>query len=388
MKAVGIHVFAGGFTMGVRKVFDVVGQLEIHNFGRETVEQRLKLPFMNASSWQEWPDLGVQFAYGNPRCTGFSTITSGYDDKVHGPWADQTKDVHDFCHYVVKHDTPIAIWESVQQAYTVGRPLLDYLRDELFVPHDYRIAHVFVNAASCGNAQNRRRYFFVAYKRDMNFNVFAPLLNEHATTLGDVLARVGHTRGHECKIYSKNVEYDEFSHANLTSDEWAVLPHLPQGCCMNGFARRHEAKLKEVAPRAWRTWDLRTSDMPFSLHCIHRARARHYAPTLHSSAGRIIHPFQDRPLTLGEIAAVMGWACIPAGTNPIPQLAKGVVPSVGTWLAEQAMAYLSDAWGKDDFESTYNDRTGVWEGRHLNDKPVEKVFNLTKFVAPLPEEIV
>jgi len=115
MKAVGCHVFAGGFTMGVKRVFDVECQLESHGFGKETCEAVAKVPFVNRPD-ANWPDVEAQFLYGNPRCTGFSCITSGYDEDTHGPWAKQTEDIHQLCNYAAgRYD--IIIWESVQQAF-------------------------------------------------------------------------------------------------------------------------------------------------------------------------------------------------------------------------------------------------------------------------------
>lgn len=100
MKALGAHVFAGGFTRGVRKIMTVDRQLEIHEFGRATVEST-GVEFLNCDHWKEWPvpDKDVVMLFGNPRCTGFSTMTGSCGAKTHGPWADQTVDIHDLCHY-------------------------------------------------------------------------------------------------------------------------------------------------------------------------------------------------------------------------------------------------------------------------------------------------
>src|SRR5665647_2355989 len=197
MKAVGVHVFAGGFTMGVRRVFEVAAQMEVHGLGDRTVQQGLGLPFImpekGANVVDSWLSTnhhkGCSFCYGNPRCTGFSVLnTAKGTEGSRGPWAAQNIDIKQFCDYGVEGQIPIICWESVQQAYSTGRQLLDKLRDELFVPAGYRIAHVFLNAATFGNAQHRKRYFFVAYRGDLTFHVPIPKMLPH-TTVRDVIER-------------------------------------------------------------------------------------------------------------------------------------------------------------------------------------------------------
>lgn len=376
IKAVGIHVFAGGFSMGVQRACNLTCQLETHGFGRETMEKIVKVPFINDKQ-ANWPDIrDAQFCFGNPRCTGFSTITSGYGEDVHGPAAKCTVDIHQLCNYAAGR-FDVIVWESVQQAYSVGKPLLDYLVKEVFEPKHYRVAHVFINAASFGNAQQRKRYFFVAYRDDRNFNIVPPDISSYYNTVHGAIGHLKDRETHAGKLYGDH-EYDFDTYVDLSDDEWAVVPHLPNGWCMNIFAKYRTHLLP---PRMMTTWKLRASDMPFSMHCIGRINYNRPSPTIHSSACRMIHPELDRPLTVGELATIMGWPDIPVGSAPSAQIAKGVVPDVGQWLAEQAILCIDNHWGKDDFESSFNDNTGEWEGRDCeSERPLEKVFNMTKFV--------
>ena len=373
MKAIGIHVFAGGFSMGVRRVFDVNEQLELHGFGRETIEQRLNMEFTNVDRWNDWPDRDVQFAFGNPRCTGFSCITCGYDDTAHGPWSAPTKDIWDFCYYVVRSKIPIAIWESVQQAYSTGRPLLDKLRDEIFVPAGYRIAHILLNYGSFGNAQQRKRYFFVAYKGG-NFNIRPPQLDEYMATTYDAIWNM---RGRDTHVMTRGGdEYTPDSYYPLTPSEWFDVPHIPPCGSLNGLARHYPGMMHK---KHQETWKYRKSDMPFSLHCISRQAWTKPFATIHSSACRFLHPSLNRPVTIGELSRVMGWGdVIPAGPKPVAQIAKGVVPEAGEWLARQAELFLLGHWGQEDWESSYNAARGIWEGRETPGF-VEKEFDMTQY---------
>lgn len=377
MKAVGIHVFAGGFSIGVRREFEVSEQLEIHGFGRETVEQRLGMEFTNVGSWEKWPVRDVQFAYGNPRCTGFSSITCGYGEEAHGPWSAPTQDIWDFCRYVIKADIPIAIWESVQQAYSTGRPLLDKLRDDLFVPAGYRIAHILLNYGSFGNAQQRKRYFFVAYKGG-NFNIVPPELQDHMSTTYDA---IWSDRGRSTYQMSSDQvngreEYTRDGHYPLSDNEWHAVPSIPPLVSLNGLAKNRPDLL---CPDHRRVWDTRASGLPFSLHCIVRTAWTKPFATIHSSASRFLHPDRDRPVTVGELARVMGWGdVIPAGGKPVAQIAKGVVPEAGQWLAQQAKMFLEGRWTTEDWESSYDHNRGVWVGRDTHGA-VEKEFNMTSY---------
>jgi len=93
-------------------------------------------------------------------------------------------------------------------------------------------------------------------------------------------------------------------------------------------------------------------------------------------------------LTVGEIAALMGWpkGHIPVGPDPVAQIGKGVVPATGRWLAEQIRLCLSGDWATEDFESSYNHVDDTWYGGNTTGK-LEKTFNLTYYIPPLLEDV-
>lgn len=383
MRALGVHVFAGGFTMGVMQRAEVIGQLEIHDFGRDTVEKQLKLPFINADRWEDWPKYSdVDLVYGNPRCTGFSSMTSGYDDTIHGPFAKCTQDIRDLVEYGISIDAKMIAWESVQQAWSVGRPLLDVLVEQV-KEAGYRVCHLFLNAATFGNSQHRRRYFFFAYKRDKNFNVVPPpLLDRHATVRDFIEAYQGYAVK-EGRIWTA-VDYDPDTYDKRTVDEKAAMPHLLPRESLNCLARRGGP----LTPRYQERWDLRLSQIPFSLHSITRLDYDGSCPTLAGSCGALVHPELDRTLTVRELSRLMGWpeGITPMGPRPAAQIAKGICPEVGVWLAEQAQLYLNDHWGKEDWSSRWNGEQ--WVGDIFSDDiapPDEKVINMTMY-APQKEK--
>lgn len=372
MKAIGVHVFAGGFTRGFQRVMEVPLQLESHGFGVETAQQLTEVINDEPDAWPR--DTGCKVCFGNPRCTGFSTITSGYDGTCHGPWAKQTQDIHDLCEYAIKANMDVVCWESVQQAYSVGRPLLDYLSQEVFAPRHYRIAHIMLSAASCGGFQHRKRYFFIAYRDCYKFNIEPPGIPEHPPTVFDA---IWHHKDRECRPFKlKNTDYDPDCYLDLTPGEWETVPRLPNGWNLNMMGR---LAFKLLNPKQQITYKWRNSNMPFSMHGIFRLQWLVPFPTIHSSAGRWIHPWHHRPVTIRELCSAMGWDFFPVGKNPVAQIAKGVVPDAGEWIARQIKHCLENVWGNDDWESSYCDRTQTWQGRNtINEQ--EKFFDLTRYV--------
>lgn len=400
MKALGCHVFAGGFTMGVREVFDVPAQLEIHGLGQETVEDVLGMEFVCGKYWEEWLDRkdlikDCVFLFGNPRCTGFSCVTAGYDESAHGAWSKPTEDIHQFMRFGIKAGIPVLCWESVQQAWTVGKELLDHLVETMCTPNGYRVCHLFINAASFGNAQHRKRYFFLAYKDDKNFNIVAPDIPERHATVGDIINKP-HLVNAKAKgsRFKKRDVYDGDTYQERTKDEQAIMPYLGEGMCLNRMGHADGGVLFEKhAPKLADMWFTRTSAMPFSMHSLCRLEEDNYMPVISGSAGRFVHPKLNRPITLNEMALLMGWpeGVVPKGPNPVGQIGKGIVPAVGTWLAEQVKLYLADYWGKEDWETTYDDKKGEWVGRDFTGHPVappEKVIDLTRYCPPKPKDLV
>jgi len=398
-KGVGIHVFAGGFTRGMRKVLPVVGQLEIHNFGRHSVEA-LGLPFMNADKWEDWDNYkstwnGCSFCYGNPRCTAFSSYSAGGTDEVRGPRAKPVQDIWDLCRFGVKQGLDLIAFESVQQAYSVGKVTLNCLKEDLFEPNNYRIAHLFVNTSAEGNAQCRRRYFCIAYRNNRNFNVYLPKLSKYRPTVSESLKNHPLLKDqvpHEQKIDGKkNFDtWNKGSYKPLSKDEKAIVPHMIQGDSIQSMCKRiGDDKLKQLSEKYWNTWVHRNSEVPFSLHSIRRIRADYTCPVICSTSANFIHPTENRPLTVGELSVLMGWDDVPVGCDPVSQLGKGVVPSTGKWLGEQIKAYFNNDWGNDDFESEWDNQQKMFVGHDYtgcNNKPLEKVFNLTWYIAPLKEK--
>lgn len=397
LRAQGCHVFAGGFTQGVMEVMPVERQVEVHDLGSQTVERALGVEYCRRDDWREWPRVvgpDRTFLYGNPRCTAFSNVTAGYGAGAHGPKAKATCDVHEFCQYAVREDVAVACWESVQEAYKhSGRSLVEYCANSYFRPNDYRVAHVLICGATFGNAQHRRRYFFVAYKDHLRFNALVPPLPERHTTLGDVLDTVVPEREVEGvgqgKMLREGAPHPD-CHVILSDEEaQCMIAHLRHQECFN--------RLHNVSPEAFldagchgmyrKSMLTRDKHMPFSMHSPYRGSRDRASPTLLGTCGiSMVHPDHDRLMTVRELSAIMGWRrdVTPLGPNPFGQIAKGIVPAVGTWLAEQARLAMTGWWGDEDFDLSWDHATGDWECDDTHTR-FAKVIDMTAYAPRRPK---
>jgi len=313
--------------------------------------------------------------YGNPRCTGFSCVTAGYSEHGHGPRARQCQDINDLMSYSLGH-ADVVCWESVQQAYTVGKPLLDEWT-EVAKGLGYRVAHVFVNAMTFGNCQNRRRYFYVAYPADKQFNVTVPDVSPFYNTLYDVIWK---DRNRETyPVHKKDFKLgncDRDGYLDLGEEHRHYMDKLPTGWCANTMGAFASNELPDSMRDIWR---FRTSDMPFSMHSPFRTAWMRPCPTLKSTSSTLIHPWHHRPLTVGELSDIMGWdGIVPVGPVPIYQIAKGIAPIVGEWIANQVDACLSDQWNGEEWSTRFNMYTGQFEGEDSTGQ-LEKVIDITEY---------
>ncbi len=386
-KAIGVHCFAGGFTGGVQQVFDVVGHLERYDFGLETSRKVWGVDPVISCDPREWPRIEADICFANPKCTAWSCTTAGYSTDGHGVNARQCEGTHDVFDYALGH-YPIVVLESVNQAYSTGAPLFaEYTRRAQTL--GYRVAHVFVNGAMLGNAQQRRRYFYVAYPADKQFNVNVPKVSPYYPVLYDA---IGHQRHRKTEPYDrKSADYHRDSYPLLHESDRHVIPNLPTGWNLNTMAEYDNAAVTDTHRKKWAT---RASNLPFSMHSISRCSWLRPCPTLQSSSTRLIHPWHDRPFTVGELSILMGWGDhkIPIGHNPSAQLAKGVVPAVGEWIAEQCLACLNDEWGGEEWTTRYVANTGHFDGEDSTGM-LEKVIDVSNYVGQqfdyerYPEEI-
>lgn len=169
MKALGSHIFAGGFTVGVSKHFEVLGHLEGDNYGVRTA--RMNFPDMpiepDPGSWDDamrGPMRGkVDFVYGNPPCAAWSAMNNRRVSE--GTWRHDPRVQCTRLHFtLLERARPWAwAWESVDRAFSLGRPFVDELTSQA-VAQGYSVTHLLVDGQYVGTPHRRKRYFMVAHK--------------------------------------------------------------------------------------------------------------------------------------------------------------------------------------------------------------------------------
>lgn len=180
LRMVDVHGFGGGFTLGaVQAGFDLVAKKSLGvGFG---VLNCLANRALLGNEWEvqsEDPDTwtvedNIDLVGGNPPCSGFSTMSRadfrGMDSAIN-------ECMWQLIRYAAKVKPKIVIFESVQQTYRQGLPLMRALRDHLEEASGlkYDLVHVLHNNAGLGGAALRKRYFWVATR--VPFGV-----TEHAT---------------------------------------------------------------------------------------------------------------------------------------------------------------------------------------------------------------
>lgn len=350
LKAIAVHAFAGGITQGVMEAgFDVLRAYEPLGFGVETQRQKLGLEVVVEPDFTKWePHDGVDLVFGNPRCGGFSGLGSNTaSEDMRGSGCRQSIDAEQLCRFGVACDAKVIMWESVQMAMTgVGAGFVQRMHEEVL--HEYRIVHVFMNTATFGNAQYRRRWFMVAYRDDLVFNPIVPTPPKIMVTVGKVLAPLTKYdgRAEPARYNRKGAEYHADSYQRVRDDDWRLIPLLPAGGSLNHFHHEHGPAFfkKHGHLSGYEVSKNARSPTPFGVahNRILRLKLDGPCPSLVGNCCNWVHPLHDRTLTVRELAALMGWRrdVIPVGDYPAAQIAKGIVPAVGEWMAEMAAAAI------------------------------------------------
>lgn len=316
--AVGVYIFAGGFTLGVRRAgFNVLAQLEDGEFGVATT--RLNHPELPVyTRIPDWPldELkGVGFMYGNPPCAPWST--SGISHRVKGA-AFKTKyerDPRTSCVYTMfdaltRARPTVWAWESVTPALTRGRPLVEELTAAA-AELGYSATYVLLNAVDIGLPQSRYRFFCVFHKVEIPWEY--PRV-ERPMTVWDAI-------GDHWPDYA--------DHYPLSTAFQELMPNVVPGEGLQGaWERQHPPEQRRRNARG---------------HVIGRPAFTQLrlewdrpAPTMIGGA-HMFHPEEDRALSYQEAALLCGY---PPGYEFVGrlgdrycQIARAVMPPVGEWLA-------------------------------------------------------
>ena len=163
-EAVGAFIYAGGFSLGMRKHFNVLAHLEDGSFGVET--SRANMPELEfhtePANWPVRRYAGVPVVYSNPPCAPWSSAGSRH--KTVRLFGDDPR-ARDTVRSLELVDTirpKVWVWESVPQAYHRGGEFMDRVTGHL-AELGYSVTHVLLDAKFTGLPQRRSRVLTVGH---------------------------------------------------------------------------------------------------------------------------------------------------------------------------------------------------------------------------------
>ena len=396
-SGVGAHCFAGGITAGFAQVFDVAGQLEVHELGCDSVRHNLGIPVIKdeAAGWITKPPMWAkqaQVIFGNPRCTAFSCLNHGCGKDGFGPEGKATADVRQMVDLIENVRPTVFVWESVQPAITTGLPLaLDI--EERLAKLRYHPTRMLLNAATWGNSQNRRRFFHVFTKPGVTFWPDVPDIPERWFTVREAIEDLAEhpvTSKHQwCYDSLEDAEHDEVLNHHWWDDPCfteLVCSIIPPGRSMNDVPFSDIERIQAEGFDGYMDGYLRGAGS-FSRHAARRLHADGASRVVYGGWSMVVHPWLDRGVTVRETARIMGfpddWVFLGPASGYC-QIGKGVVPAVAEWLAWQIRKALDNPMTeKRHREMRFNVRTREVEEHRVADGEV-RTFDFTRMCAKVP----
>lgn len=324
LTALGVHIYAGGFTLGVSKHFEPLGHLEEGKVGYGSPSAKLNFPELpmiaGVENWRPFVDDLLRrrgkpdLVYCNPPCAMFSvagaTMRGGGD-----AWrTDPRQSCWHNCFSVFEQIQPrVYVVESVTRAFTAGREFVDQFV-ERGRAMGYSATHCLIDAKNHGVPQTRKRYFMILHKPEMRLQ--APNWGPPKTAREALL------------------EVDDPGYIGKLTDpvQQEMLPKLQYGQAMRPI---WEQRMREtVGPED--TWPRSPNGVKgrprLFLHRIHPDK-----PLGTITGDYFVHPFEDRMIGMNELKHFNGF---PVGykfeSHPRywPSLiARGVSPTVAEYLA-------------------------------------------------------
>lgn len=363
MRAVDVLGFAGGFTLGVVQAgFELVGKKEMPGgFGVANCEvNRHLLGYQwraDVGVPESWSKIEAEFVFGNPPCSGFSVMSAkefrGADSKInHCMWA--------FAEYVARVNPLVAVFESVQPAYTRpdGRDLMRSLRELLVARtgHAWSLTHVLHNAYSLGGSAQRRRYFWVASRVPFGVEEHPlrklPLLDDVIRDLDNLADTwVGQPYRQPPTWWSESRRSSTGTvdgHIIVRNPLTRRLADLMQGIEWHpgeDVARvvRRYYETRQRLPDSWSATQDKLIKNDFFMGFTTPVRWDGRKPARVITGGgliMVVHPYLDRTITHRETARILGfpddWRIAPLRGNPGLQMTwgKGITVDCGRWIAQ------------------------------------------------------
>lgn len=362
------HGFAGGFTLGaVQSGLQLVGKRETSTFGVPQMEANRHLLGTQwytqvDSNYDAWDAVEAEAVLGNPPCSGFSLMTHkdhrGVDAAVNAC-------MKGFVSFAARvPGMQIAVFESVQQAFTQGLELMRWLRTDLEARtgEPWDLFHVKHNGYSIGGSSIRRRYFWVASKIPFGIDPPKP---KRVPVLWDVIGDLeGMALTWEQQPYRKPeswwVTERGIRSRTATVDGHKNITNTAINRCFDLVTEDNPWPIKKGLSNMLRSYYERYDTFPDSwMHLSEKLLSKRdekgdfrmgfiqpvrwdplRACRVITGAGMMtgIHPFENRMFTHREVARIMGfpddWVIKPirGERNLSFGWGKGILVQCGQWI--------------------------------------------------------
>lgn len=321
-NAVGMHIYAGGFSLGMQKHFDVKCHLEELDLGTETFRQNCPEIPVYLGKPNDWPLdklRNVDVLFCNPPCNSWSacsaTVFHGGDN-----WrTDARTNFSKTCFKTFVRLRPhIFVWESVTRAYTLGRELVDgFIKVANGEGYDTTI--LLIDLAKIGGSQQRRRFLFVAHDVQVDFR--------HQPAAGPTPREL-----------LKDIKPTTYPQLFLSPD----VARLAQCTKVGHGLRETFDKLVPVEKRQLKVCGSRTVIAGRPSFMRVKLDPDAVCPTLTSFG--LLHWDEPRMLAPNEFSLLMGYPKTYQFAGPpethVAQIAKGVSPVVGDFMGHHLVKAL------------------------------------------------
>lgn len=329
--ALGAHIYGGGFSQGISRVFKVMGQLEEGPWGSETFERNFPGVYhpIGKENWELSKFRDVNLVYTNPPCAVWSTIGSGkgYDD----PRFQFTRNCIDLG---LELRPEVFMLESVCRAWSAGG-LFYTMMGEKFMKLGYGVTMFLTNGILHGGVQHRERFHFIAHRGELELQ--EPVVHS-VSSVGDVIGDLMESARFtdQLPIIPNHVVRRP---RGIEND---VLRLLQQG---EGYNRAVE-RLEETTGKKAGRWRLLAKRLKWDEPCSTIA-----------DLSSLFHPLQDRQLTLREGARLCGYPDsfivhedpkFTTHDGRQEDLTQAVLPPMGEYLARLAHSTLGNGLAFDE----------------------------------------
>ena len=319
--AVGIFSYAGGFTYGVSKHFDVEAVFDAPLKHIATARHNLPdIPHYTApveEALDTWPidcHCGIDLVYGNPPCAPWSN-----NNKSGRHYTEDPRFLGD--HLAIREaafrmDPAFYTFESVIQMSTKGRHYIDRLSRQ-WNDRGYHTTEILLNAKHLGTAQSRKSFFFIAHRWRIPWEeaiFFEPMTALQALTL------LGNPDDEPDNSTIEGKFLDGRIHLLRPGEKWRELYDRLREDPESDF---NPAKNERGQWRGRPSWG-----------CV-RLHPDRVTPKV--VGYEWVHPVEDRLMTAQEIAYIntfpRDWEFVNGPRHARTEIAQGVMPAVAAWLA-------------------------------------------------------